>query len=281
MSKIKYNFAFVILCWKRPQGLHTLKYLTKLKFEGDIYFAVDNADPCKNDYIKVANEYKIKYFTFDKDTSVSDQMYNQKLNAGAVCTRKIVENIMREKGIDYFCVLDDDYVNFQNINNKPIAPKTLYYLINKSCEILDKVPFVSVVSLAQGGECVGGKKDFYKKAKFKLKAMNFWFCSIKKPIEYAGIMNDDVNAGILLAKYGHFSVQYGGIFIIQAMQKTGGMKDIYAEQSAMYQKAMFSVMLAPSFVKLQWLMNYAGEKVTKRIYHNIQRKYAYPYIVEY
>lgn len=274
------DFAFVILCWKRPSSLHTLKYLKKIKFPGAIYFAIDNADPTKNDYINVANENKISYFTFDKDTSVSDQMYNNKLKSGAVCTRKVVENVMREKGIRFFCVLDDDYQAFWFENRKRIESKTLCKIIDQCCKMLDEIPFVSVVSMAQNGEAVSGTEDFYRKSKFKLKAMNFWMCDINKPVEYSGIMNDDVNAGILLNKYGHFSVQYGGVFIQQAQQSSGGMKDIYAEQSAMYQKAMFSVMLAPSFVKLNFLPCYAGGARSKRIYHNIMRKYAYPYVVE-
>ena len=58
------------------------------------------------------------------------------------------------------------------------------------------------------------------------------------------------------------------------------MKDIYAQGSAMYQKAMFSVMLAPSFVKLNYLRSYHDGKESKRIYHQINRQYAYPYVVE-
>lgn len=274
------DFAFVILCWKRPQALYTLKYLKQIGYEGTIYFAIDNADPTKQDYINASNAYNIKYFTFDKDITISDQMYNQKLKSGAVCTRKVVENVMRQKGIKYFCVLDDDYTHFMFPNRKTVTNKSLNKLIDCYCEILKEIPFVSVMSLAQNGETIAGTEEFYIKSKLKLKAMNYWFCCIDKPVEYAGIMNDDVNAGILLNKKGTFSIQYAGVIIHQAQQKSGGMKDIYAENSAMYQKAMFSVMLAPSFVKLSFLRNYASGKETKRIYHNIKRQYAYPYVVE-
>ena len=274
------DFAFVILCWKRPDSLHTLKYLKKIGYDGKLFFAIDNGDPTKDDYIKKAQKYGIDYFTFDKDVNVSDQMYNQKLKSGAVCTRKIVENIMREKGFRFFCVLDDDYTHVRFPNVKEVKIKTLKKLIDFSCKILDEIPFVSVLSLAQTGEFVGGSMDFYEKTPFKLKAMNWWMCDTTKPVEYAGIMNDDVNAGILLNKRGNFSVQYSGLFIRQAQQSSGGMKDIYAQTSAMYQKAMFSVMLAPSFVNLGYLCNYSRGKETKRIYHNIQRQYAYPYVVE-
>ena len=270
------DFAFVILCWKRPDKLHTLKLLKKLNYQGAVYFAIDNDDPTKEDYISVAEKNGIKYFTFDKDVNVSDQMFNNNLKSGAVCTRKVVENVIRDKGYRFFCVLDDDYVNIYDKDNKQITLSTLNNLINASCDILQRIPFVSVISLAQGGECVGGKQDFYNKSKFKLKAMNWWFCDTQKPIEYKGFMNDDVNAGILLNKFGNFSVQYGGLFIIQAMQKTGGMKNV----CAMYQKATFSIMLEPSFVRLGYLMNYTGKRPTKRIYHKILREFAYPYIVE-
>lgn len=274
------KLAYVILCWKRPDKLHTLKFLKDLEIE-NIYFAIDNADPEKEKYIKKAKEYKINYFTFDKDINVSDQMYNNKLLSGAVCTRKIVENIMRDKGIKYFLVLDDDYTQIENIYGKRIKKETLEQLNKIYIEILEKIPFVYVMSLAQSGECVGGKEDFYKKSKFKIKAMNYWFCCTDKPVDYAGIMNDDVNAGILLNKYGHFSIQYGGLIIQQAQQASGGMKDVYAQNSAMYQKAMFSIMLAPSFVKLNYLCNYGKDGLnSQRIYHNIQREYAYPYVVE-
>ena len=106
------DFAFVILCWKRPDALHILKYLKKIGYNGKLFFAIDNGDPTKEQYIEQANKNGIDYFTFDKDVTVSDQMYNQKLKSGAVCTRKIVENIIREKGIRFFCVLDDDYTHF-------------------------------------------------------------------------------------------------------------------------------------------------------------------------
>ena len=273
------DFAFVILCWKRPQALHTLKYLKKIGYKGKVFFAIDNADPTKEEYISAAKEYAIDFFTFDKDTEVSDQMYNQKLKSGAVCTRKVVENVIRDKGIKYFCVLDDDYVQFIFPNCKRVGAKSLNKLIDKYCRILEKIPFVSVMSLAQTGEAVSGTEAFYKKSKFKLKAMNFWFCCVDKPVEYSGIMNDDVNAGILLNKYGNFSIQYGGMIIKQAQQSSGGMKDIYAQTSAMYQKAMFSLMLAPAFTKLNYLKCYSGNG-SQRIYHNIQRKFAYPYVVE-
>ena len=274
------DFAFVILCWKRPNAFHTLKYLKKMGWKGKIFLAIDNSDPTKEEYISLANKQGVDYFTFDKDVNVSDQMYNQKLKSGAVCTRKIVENVIREKGIRFFCVLDDDYEYFMFPNRERVKNKSMTKLIENCCDILKSIPFVRVVSLAQNGETVSGTEDFYIKSKFKLKAMNFWMCDTTKPVEYAGIMNDDVNAGILLNKYGNFSIQYGGCVIKQAQQSSGGMKDIYAENSAMYQKAMFSIMLAPSFVKLSFLANYAGGTLTKRIYHNIIRKYGYPYIVE-
>ena len=274
------DFCFVILCWKRPNALHTLKYLKNINYNGRILFAIDNDDPTKEDYIKVANDYNIEYFTFTKDTTVSDQMYNQKLKSGAVCTRKIVENVIRKKKIKYFCVLDDDYVQFMYPNRKRVTSSTLENLINIYCEILNDIPFVYVMSLAQNGETIAGTEEFYRKSKLKLKAMNYWFCSTDKPVEYAGIMNDDVNAGIYLNKSGHFSIQYAGCIIQQAQQSSGGMKDVYAANSAMYQKAMFSVLIAPSFVKLTYLRNYSGNTETRRIYHNINRKYAYPYVVE-
>lgn len=274
------DFAFVILCWKRPEATHTLKWLKKIGWEGKVFFAVDNADPTKNDYINVAMDNNIDYFTFDKDTSVSDQMFNNKLKSGAVCTRKVVENVMREKGIKFFCVLDDDYNQFRRWDRKAFTAHTLDLIINYYCDILKEIPFVSVMSMAQGGEAVAGTEELYRKNHYKLKAMNFWFCSIDKPVQYSGIMNDDVNAGILLNKYGNFSIQYNGAVLFQVMQKSGGMKDVYAEQSAMYQKAMFSVMLAPSFVKLNFLRNYAGGQTSKRIYHQIRREYAYPYVIE-
>lgn len=121
----------------------------------------------------------------------------------------------------------------------------------------------------------GDKKEIRAYAKKKRKAMNTFFCSVDRPFQFVGRINEDVNTYVSLGAVGEIFMTLTNICITQNQtQKTkGGMTEVYLN-SGTYLKSFYSVMFAPSAVQIAVM----GDK-EKRIHHRVNWKFAAPLII--
>ena len=106
--------------------------------------------------------------------------------------------------------------------------------------------------------------------------MNAFFCMTARPFKFYGTMNDDVNGYLRNGQIGmlHFTnnmlcVQQGA-----TQQNKGGITELYLDRGT-YHKSFYSIMIAPSAVKISTL----GPS-DPRIHHKIFWRYAVPKILD-
>ena len=211
-------------------------------------------------------------------------MDNNPADNVVVFARNEVYRIAKELGLKYFLVLDDDYTHFQyRINNKGNYHKRgniikdINKVIIKMIEIYEKMPdYVVTLSIAQGGDFIGGKNgSLAKSLEVKRKAMNWFICSVNRPIEFMGRINEDTNTYVSFGKIGKVFLTIPYISLEQRItqQNKGGLTDSYLDNGT-YMKSFYTILDNPSSVKI----NKMGSKY-RRWHHKILWKYAVPKII--
>ena len=271
------NFAVFILTHKRADNIKTLKMLKKNGYTGNIYLVVDDEDDTVEDYRKGYGD-SVVVFSKEQAATITDTVDNESGRRGVVYARNWVWQIARDLGVEYFLVLDDDYVDIRHKYENDGMLK------EKSCLKLDelfasfvqflKVSGANTVALAQNGDFVGGKDGFFKKGLAR-KAMNSFFCATDRPFEFKGRINEDVNAYVSLGMRGELFLTLTNISIVQTQTQSqaGGLTEIYLDTGT-YIKSFYSVIVAPSCVKVAEM----GNKY-RRLHHKISWNYCTPKIL--
>lgn len=105
--------------------------------------------------------------------------------------------------------------------------------------------------------------------------MNSFFIDTRKPFNFVGRINEDVNMYVDLGSRGQKIFQVTDIMINQATTQLSdnGMTSLYLDYGT-FLKSFYSVMIQPSFVQLQKM----GVK-NLRIHHSVNWRYAVPKIL--
>lgn len=268
------DFAIFILTHGRPDNQITYKTLINKKYNGKLYFIIDNEDKSADRYKEL---YGDKVIMFDKlaISKTFDQVDNFDDRRSIVYARNACFDIARELGIKYFMELDDDYTSFQyrKIFKKHITLTDINPALDALLEYYINSPFHSI-AMAQGGDFIGGVGSSIW-TKNKRKAMNSFICSTDRQFTFIGRINEDVNTYV---KYGSIGFLFASIKYIMLNQKetqsnAGGMTDIYLDNGT-YIKSFYTVMINPSCVKIGLM----GD-IHKRIHHNIKWINAVPVII--
>jgi len=130
------------------------------------------------------------------------------------------------------------------------------------------------VALSQGGDHIGGILGNYRKGVLR-KAMNSQFVRTDRPIRFAGRLNDDVNAYVVQGSQGElfFTVTDIQLNQLTTQSNPGGMTEIWVE-SGTYLKSFFTVMMAPSSVKIRMM-----GQTSRRLHHSILWENTVPKII--
>ena len=279
------NFAVFILSHGRPDNVKTYNTLRSQGYTGKIYILVDDLDKTADQYIK---NYKEQVIIFDKASAkkITDSADNFEKTNSVIYARNQNFVIAKEMGLDYFLQLDDDYSSFgyafdhenQYVRND-IKTKRMDEIINIYLRFLVDSN-IDCVAFAQGGDFIGGENSSVSKnhikGKIKRKAMNSFFCSVKRPFQFIGRMNDDVNTYITLGNKGKtfFTAAHVRLEQQDTQKSAGGLTDMYLEMGT-YVKSFYTVMLAPSCTKIREM-----GVTNKRLHHSIDWKCAVPMILK-
>lgn len=274
------SFACFILCHGRPEKTPTYDTLRKYGYKGKIYIICDDEDATVPKYKEVFGSDVVKVFSKDEALKKFDRMTNENKRGCAVYARNACFDIARELGLQYFCELDDDYVEFQWRYESEDKLK-LVYPIELDEVFLEAINFMNIneniysVAFAQGGDFIGGLNGSGYKNKLRRKCMNSWICDVDKEFTFNGVMNDDVNAYTLHGSRGKVFFTINHLMVNQpdTQQIKGGMTDMYSGDGT-YMKSWYTILQCPSFTSI----NMMGDN-HYRIHHNINWENAVPKII--
>lgn len=267
------KFAIFILCHGRPKYQETYKALKKCGYTGNVVILVDNLDKTQDEYIEEFGADNVFVFNKSWVALESDSMNNFNDRRATLFVRNECWNIAKELGYEYFCVMDDDYSSFCH---KQVESERVSHSLDKVCEwfveYLINTPMMAL-AFSQGGDHIGGFDP--DRRNFKRKCMNSWFCKTDRPFKFFGVMNDDINACIQNGIRGGIFLTIYTFMLHQAPTQTvaEGVTETYLKYGT-YIKSFYSVMLAPSSVKIALM----GEK-SPRLHHKINWPLTVPCII--
>ncbi len=279
------DFAALILTHGRPDRVHTLATLRRQGYTGRVLIVIDNED-------KTADEYRKRYgadvVMFDKKAIAQtfDEGDNFQDRRAIIYARNASFGIAKDHGYRYFVQLDDDYTGFEHTFDAAgfygyKRVQDLDSIFSGLCDYLEKTPFASI-AVSQGGDHIGGgNSPSVKAVKAIRKAMNSFVCDTEKPFRFVGRINEDVNTYTCEQRKG---LLFLTVLAIKLVQKTtqsnaGGMTDLYLD-SGTYVKTFYSVMYAPSCVKVSDLSSpQGGNAGHRRIHHKVRWNNAAPLIL--
>lgn len=275
------DFAVFILTHGRPDRVVTYSTLKKQGYTGKVYFIVDDEDQTLPEYKARFGDSVIAFnkLEISKTFDIED---NFKERRGVVYARNVSFEIARKLKIKYFLQLDDDYTSFVYKFTKTYGYKErrILNLDRLFSAFLKYYKSINALTLcmAQNGDFIGGKqnKNFAQRVRLHRKGMNTFFCSVERPFQFLGRINEDVNMYVYLGYLGKLILTVPNVAIIQrtTQKNAEGMTNLYLDFGT-YVKSFYSVMLCPSFVRIMAM----GDK-HKRLHHSIAWDNAVPKIMD-
>jgi hypothetical protein len=272
------DFVVFILSHGRADNVYTLKTLRDYGYTGKVVIVIDNEDKTADNYYKRFEDVEI--FNKKEIAQTFDEYDNFEDRRAIIYARNVCFEIAKKLGYKYFIQMDDDYTYFEYriYNESRQKPQKIKNLDNVLLALLDfyKSTQFHTISMAQGGDFIGGKhNNMAKKPTIYRKCMNSFICSVDRPFQFVGRINEDVNT---YTKKQSIGLLMGTIPMIALGQKTtqknkGGMSDLYLD-SGTYVKSFYSVIGMPSSVHIQPM----GDK-HMRLHHAINWNCTVPKII--
>ena len=266
------------MSYNRKDNNITYKTLQDYNITTPIYVVVGDDDPDLDGY---KEKYKDRLVVFSKKEirPIVDMCDNFGKTKCVVYARNAIFKIAKELGIDYFCVLDDDYKRFSYRRPfgdvlKGFQVKDLQYCINASFNYLMKTPNLDCFAWCQEGDFIGGAASF-DGIGCKRKIMNCFFFKTDVPIRFMGSINEDLSASVYEGQRGKCFFSINDVSVQQEItQKSGGgLTDVYLDLGT-YLKSFYSVIVAPNCVKISAM----GSR-DLRIHHKVNWNKASPKII--
>ena len=274
------KFCVFILTYGRPSNILTLKSLSKQGYTGKIYLVCSDDDKKLKEYQKNYNniivfskkDYKEKF-------DIGDNFNDDRV---VVYARNAIYDIAKELKIKYFIVLDDDYTQFRYTQDQNYKYLTKSRFINNLDKMFNKLlsyyinTNAKTLCIAQGGDFIGGEGSALWKKKLARKAMNFFVCSVDRPFNFIGRINEDVNTYVRQGTLGDIFLTIVNLRLEQldTQSNKGGLTEFYLDGGT-YVKSFYTVLFSPSCTHI----NLMGNK-NKRLHHRISWNNAVPKIIE-
>lgn len=274
------NFVVFIISHGRPDDIVTLKTLKKCNYTGTYNIIIDNEDSKADQYINKYGSDIVKIFDKKKYADLVDEGNNFDNRRTTTHARNACFDIAKELGYTYFLVLDDDYTNFRWRYIDQYITKgfvqSLDILFESMIKFYKSTNFLSI-AFAQGGDFIGGEDcGLIKNYKYiSRKCMNSFFCSIDRPFNFFGQLNEDVNTYVVLGGRGDLflTIPHVGLEQMPTQKTKGGMTDAYLKYGT-FIKSFTTVMMQPSSVKVS-MMGFTSS----RLHHLIKWRITTPMIL--
>lgn len=247
------DFVVFILSHGRPDRVDTYKSLMRSGYTGSLYIVIDNEDKSAARYYE---NFGDKVIMFDKTAIAEtfDEGDNFQDRRAVIYARNACFYIARQLGFTYFMELDDDYTHFDyEIENshRSAMIKDIDYVLEKLIDFYQHINAKSI-AMAQGGDFIGGLHNEQNESiHLHRKCMNTFICSTRRPFQFVGRINEDVNTYTWFQSLGNLFLTFPLLAIRQrtSQHNAGGMTELYLD-SGTYIKSFYTVMYQPSSVKV-------------------------------
>lgn len=272
------KFAVFILTHGRPDNIKTLHMLERCGWTGKTYIVIDDEDARADEYF---TRYGDMVLQFNKK-EIADQIDDADTSGdrrAIIYARHASQTMAKDLGYDYMLQLDDDYADlrYRFVKNGTLTSfrvKDFDSLAKATLKFLDDSNALTV-AFGQGGDMIGGINSPNYKRGLQRKAMNSFFIRTDKYCDFKGKINDDVNLYTVYGAQGELIFTSFHVNVLQLATQTnqGGMTELYLEEGT-YAKSFYSVMMAPSCVKI-----YPMGTANRRLHHKVDWRYAVPKII--
>lgn len=259
------DFCAFILTNGRPEKVYTYNLLKRSGYTGKIFIVIDDEDKTREQYLEKFGD-QVLIFSKEDIASRFDEADNFGDRRSIFYARNACFELARLVGCKYFIELDDDYSALQlridkNLDASYALIKNLDAVLEAMLAYYESIP-AACIAMSQGGDFLG---DSGNAAWLKRKAMNSLICSTDRPFKFMGRINEDVNTYTTLGRRGELFLTVGAIQLRQGttQSNSGGMTELYLA-SGTYVKSFYSVMFAPSCVKISLMGS-----THKRIHHQV------------
>ena len=278
------SFCVFIISHGRPDKVVTLRTLKRCGYTGPLFIVCDNED-------KTIDQYRKNYgvdmvLVFDKlyYASLVDSCDNFQNRRTTTHARNACFDLAKERGFEYFLVLDDDYQGFRytySRNGDFIRKRigSFNMIVHSMIEFLESDERIDSICFLQEGDLIGGKNNTFLKAYkypfIKRKSMNSFFCKTSRRFWFFSRLNEDVNTYMILGSIGRLFLSIPDIALNQKQSQNnhGGMSDAYLA-SGTYVKSFYTVMICPSSCKVEY------QDKMGRLHHKIRWNNAVPKIID-
>ena len=277
------NFCAFILTHGRPDRVYTYETLQRSGYTGKVYIVIDDEDKTADEYRKRFGD-KVLQFCKAEVASRIDEGDNFNDRRAIVYARNVCWDLARQVGARYFIQLDDDYNSgFYLRFNSRLRYGNTHRIARSLDEIMTELLkfFIKsgamTIALSQGGDHIGGA-DGNRCPRLTRKAMNSFICSIDRPFQFVGRINEDVSTYTSRGREGHLflTIMQAQVNQLATQSNVGGMTDLYLDGGT-YIKTFYSVMYAPSCVKIGVMGDPRSPHY--RIHHKINWHHTVPKIL--
>lgn len=273
------DFGIFILTHGRPDGVAlTIYALAKARYTGRWWLVLDDEDETRDAYAERWGADRILTFNKDETAETFDLMDNGGPRGVSVYARNAIPVLARQLGLTYHMDLDDDYTYFAHRLDRggSLTYAFIYHMDEVLSALLDFLDASGAlaVAFAQGGDFIGGVNGSFKRRVLR-KAMNTFIARVDRPVRYVGRMNEDVNTYVWRGSQGDLFLTLTDVAMNQlnTQSQGGGLTEAYLHGGT-YRKSFYTVMLAPSCVKVGTI----GE-LAHRVHHSIRWGNAVPKIL--
>ena len=275
---MKKEYCILILSNGRPNNIRTLKTLKDRGYSGEWFIVCSSDDKTLDEYKKLYGE---RVIVFNKEDVKVDRFHNEPFKNIVVYARNVSWKIAEELGYEYFWQFDDDYSDFnfrfnENLEYDHYHCKRIDPILDNMFEFYKECPNIDTLCMAQGGDFMGGRNgSFGTKIFLKRKAMNSFLFSTKRPFEFIGFINEDVNAYVVAGVRGSLCLTTNFVALDQASTQTnkGGLTTAYLSFGT-YVKSFNTVLAQPSSVIV-----FPMSSKNIRLHHLIKNNTTYPKIL--
>lgn len=266
------DFCVFILSHGRHDRVKTYKSLQKAGYTGRVYIVIDDEDKTAEQYREKFGDKVLQFCKLEVAARI-DEGDNFNDRRAIIYARNACWDLAKQVGCKYFMQLDDDYANFEyrfptsGLKGYRAIRKTFDAMLECMIEFFLKTPCLSI-AMAQGGDYIGGMIGETRN-RLRRKCMNTFVCSVDRPFQFFGRVNEDVNTYTNLGRMGRlfFTVMPVKILQLQTQTNKGGMCEMYLD-SGTYLKSFYSVLYSPSCVKVGQMGDPRGNMV--RIHHRVK-----------
>lgn len=265
--------------YHRPKKLNTVRTLAKLGYPMNLVTVfIDSEADDREAYDETCAKYGCNLHVFDMEEARRRYDYvhrpsESRRSAGQA--RNMFQDYAKSKGVDFYCVSDDDSSSYQirvlgRKNYRGMALLDDFSYMIAETENMMRKRHIGCFGWSQTGDFICPTNSLI----YRGKVMNTTFYLL--PYVYRGergVQDDDTSMFVGMFNQGLFTGSYGcGIVLLQkqSAQQAGGLTDLYHE-CKLLNKALVTPIQFPSAIYAEKQKKNGG-----RLHHKIMPRYLRP-----